>query len=253
MKIKLLLILFFVFSLNYSQKDSTQIKVLKIIETISSNNTMQNVIENYFKIQENQYPRLKKAAYWKEFKDHGIDYDKLTQMLVPIYKSNFTEKEIEDISAFYFSTSGQALVEKMPKISKESSEARAEWSKEVFDLIQTKVYKPLIDKYEAPIKKCENLKSGRFRYFDEDKKEVIVLRDDNIQEEIKGGKINKVNVEWLDKCRYKVWKTEKKKDDDPIVTIVSIYELNNKKYKYISRIEDTNQYFEGEMMIISEE
>lgn len=78
-----------------------------------------------------------------------------------------------------------------------------------------------------------------------------MIRQDRIQEEIVGGKLYKLKIEWLEKCKYKVWNyPEDNNYEEFNPTLVCIYKIEDKSYKYIFTQQNARGYFEGEMEII---
>jgi len=52
--------------------------------------------------------------------------DEMIQAMVPIYQKHFTEREIDDLVAFYSSPTGQKMVKEMPAISAEAMQSSQE-------------------------------------------------------------------------------------------------------------------------------
>ena len=188
----LILLLFCNFS--FSQTDSTDIKVMKMIEVLGSTDRMKAVMENVIKTQESENPELINSEYWQTFKKEEIDYNELLQLLIPIYKIHLTIEEIEIITEFYSSPIGQSMVEKFPLISAESIQAGQAWGEKIFEKIQKNFNQPMADKYNNPTNDCSELKNGKFRYFDIQNNEVIVHRQKDIQEERVNGSLYKLKL-----------------------------------------------------------
>jgi hypothetical protein len=53
---------------------------------------------------------------------HEMSWDKLKDKYVTLYSDIFTEQELKDITAFYKTPSGQALIKKQPEVMKRSAE-----------------------------------------------------------------------------------------------------------------------------------
>jgi uncharacterized protein len=49
-----------------------------------------------------------------------MSWSKLEPAITDIYRRNFSQKEIDDLTAFYQSPSGQAMISKMPEVMRES-------------------------------------------------------------------------------------------------------------------------------------
>ena len=245
----LILLLFCNFS--FSQTDSTDIKVMKMMEVLGSTDRMKAVMENVIKTQESENPELIDSEYWLTFKKEQIDYDELLQMLIPIYKKHLNIEEIEKITEFYSSSIGQSMVKKFPLISAEAIQAGQVWGQKIFEKIQKNFNQPLAEKYNSPTNDCIELKNGKFRYFDIQNNEVIVNRQNDIQEETVNGSLYKLKLEWMNDCQYKIWNYQEDGDYEDIKPfIVTIYEYKNSAYKFVYKQEDGSEYFEGDMEIL---
>jgi uncharacterized protein len=62
--------------------------------------------------------------------------DEMIQAMVPIYQRHFTEREIDDLVAFYSSPTGQKMVKEMPAITAEAMQSSQ-------DIIQRMIAKEL--------------------------------------------------------------------------------------------------------------
>ncbi len=247
----LILILLLFCNLSFSQTDSTDVKIMKMMEVLGSTDRMKAVVDNMIKTQENENPELIDSEYWQTFKKEQIDYNEFLQMLIPIYKKHFTIEEIETITEFYSSPIGQSMIQKFPLISAESIQAGTVWGQKMFEKIQQNFNQPLADKFNLPTKDCSLLKNGKFRYFDTQNNEIIVNRQDGIQEEKVNGSLYKMKVEWMNDCQYKVWNYQEDGDYTDIKPfIVTIYEYTDSAYKFVYKQEYGSEYFEGEMEIL---
>jgi hypothetical protein len=50
-----------------------------------------------------------------------LSWDKISPMYINIYRTTFTQKEVNDMIAFYKSSTGQAVVEKLPMVMQQST------------------------------------------------------------------------------------------------------------------------------------
>jgi len=67
--------------------------------------------------------------------------DGLIERMVPIYDRNFSQKDINDMLAFYRSDLGQRMLAKMPVVMQESMIAGQEWGAEVGQHMKEKLKK----------------------------------------------------------------------------------------------------------------
>lgn len=243
------LLLFFNFS--FSQMDSTDKKVMKMLEAIGLTETTKASIESIIKTQEEENPELIDSEYWQSFKSEKIDYSELLEMLIPIYKEHLSMNEIEKITNFYTSSAGKAMVEKFPIVAQESVPIRKAWIQKALQKTRIKLNRPLIEKYNSPTSGCSSLKEGKFRYNDFQDNQVIVNRQGDIQEEIVDGSFYKLKIEWLNDCQYKIWNYREDNNYEEVEPfVVSIYTLTNSSYKFVYKKEKGSEYLEGEMEIL---
>lgn len=251
MKTVSLIILLITCNWSFSQTDSTDIKVRKMIEVLGTTERMKVVAANLFKLQEEQNPGLTESEYWQKLKADGFDYEELIEMLVPIYKKHLTIDEINEIIRFYSSPSGQALVKKSPAISTESMQVGVAWGEKINQRIREELENSKEIRFNSPISNCSELKNGKFKYWGTSDNEIIVTRKDNLQEELIDGILYKARIQWFGDCEYKLWKYQEDGNyDSSVPIVVSIYELTEAGYKYIYKKEDDTEYFEGELEII---
>lgn len=76
--------------------------------------------------------------FWAELKK-SIAVDELMNLIAPIYDEHLTEKEIDDLIAFYSSPSGRSYVQKQPAIMQESFAAGQEWGVKIMQEITDKI------------------------------------------------------------------------------------------------------------------
>lgn len=72
--------------------------------------------------------------YWEKIKQQMRPED-LANLVAPIYDKHFTEAEIDAITAFYRSPTGQKMLSKMPAIIAESQQAGMEWGQKIAEKI----------------------------------------------------------------------------------------------------------------------
>ncbi|GLB51589.1 hypothetical protein NBRC110019_06280 [Neptunitalea chrysea] len=67
--------------------------------------------------------------------------NELTDMLVPVYKKNFTAEDLDQLIAFYKTDIGKKLVEKTPAIMEESMQIGQLWGRKVAEEVQAELEK----------------------------------------------------------------------------------------------------------------
>lgn len=99
-------------------------KVESIIETIfTQTDQMMMGMAQQMGIQGNERPLF--DQYVKDIQilmRTEISWEKMRAPLVAVYADTFTQKEVDDMVAFYKTESGQSLIEKMPGVMNQSME-----------------------------------------------------------------------------------------------------------------------------------
>lgn len=75
---------------------------------------------------------------WKEVLA-DIDFQKLIDLLVPVYDKHLTEQELDDLIAFFSSPSGRSFVEKQPEIMIESFAIGQQWGRELAEELRQRL------------------------------------------------------------------------------------------------------------------
>lgn len=114
-------------------------KVKDLLHTMGTTKTMETSFEymiNFYKTQNPTIPH----SYWAKA-EKLINYEDLIQKIIPIYTRNFTEQEIDDLLVFYRTSTGKAMIEKMPNILRESMNAGQTWGRELAEKIEKDISK----------------------------------------------------------------------------------------------------------------
>lgn len=112
-------------------------KVIELLETMGTTQNMKISYELFISNYRKQYPDIP-AAYWDKATSL-VDYKDLVKRIVPIYSKNFTEKEIDDLTTFYKSSTGKEMLTKMPVILQESMLVGQEWGTELAQKIESEI------------------------------------------------------------------------------------------------------------------
>ncbi|MCP1253313.1 MULTISPECIES: DUF2059 domain-containing protein [Elizabethkingia] len=119
------------------------ITFLKLTNVLGvANQVMDNMINSY-----QTYYKQVPAEYWNELKKETSNTKDFEELLIPIYSKYYTEKELDDIIAFYKTSTGQKVIKTMPDMTKESMQAGQEWGMK----LGQKVMKKINEKY--PVQK----------------------------------------------------------------------------------------------------
>ena len=60
-----------------------------------------------------------------------VNFDELTELIIPIYDKHFSHDDIKELIAFYQTPIGKKLIEKQPDIIKESMVAGMTWGQKI--------------------------------------------------------------------------------------------------------------------------
>lgn len=252
-KLIILLLSILISNILHSQTDSVDSKIRDMIEVLGSTERMKTVANNVIEIQEKQNPFLKNSEYWQEFKSSMYDYSfgHLIDSLIPIYKKHLTIEEIESITEFYSSPSGQAMVKKFPLISTESMQVGAAWGEQMSNQIEQEIKASEENKFNSPASGCSNFKIGSFKYFDNQNNPIEIKREKDFQVETVNGKIYKSKISWTGDCEYRIWEFQDDNDYSDIVPLlVTIYESDKEGYKYIYKQEGGTEFYLGEIKLV---
>lgn len=122
------------------EKIKTFLKLTNVLGI--ANQVMDNMINSY-----QTYYKQVPAEYWNELKKETSNTKDFEELLIPIYSKYYTEKELDDIIAFYKTSTGQKVIKTMPDMTKESMQAGQEWGMK----LGQKVMKKINEKY--PVQK----------------------------------------------------------------------------------------------------
>ncbi|OBS12630.1 hypothetical protein ATE49_05290 [Elizabethkingia miricola] len=120
------------------EKIKTFLKLTNVLGV--ANQVMDNMINSY-----QTYYKQVPAEYWNELKKETSNTKDFEELLIPIYSKYYTEKELDDIIAFYKTSTGQKVIKTMPDMTKESMQAGQEWGMK----LGQKVMKKINEKYPA--------------------------------------------------------------------------------------------------------
>jgi|GEM_PF-763138 len=251
---KILILTFFLLISNtiQSQTDSIDYKIRDMIEVLGSTERMKTVANNVIDIQEQQNPILKNSEYWQKAKINIYEYsfENLIDSLIPIYRKHLTVEEIESITEFYSSPSGQAMVKKFPLISTESMQVGAAWGEQMANEIEQEIKVSKENKFKSPASGCSNFKIGSFKYFDNQNNPIEIKRETDFQVETVNDKTYKSKISWTGDCEYRIWEFQDDNDYSDIVPLlVTIYESDKEGYKYIYKQEGGTEFYLGEIKL----
>ncbi|WP_278550980.1 DUF2059 domain-containing protein [Elizabethkingia bruuniana] len=122
------------------EKIKTFLKLTNVLGV--ANQVMDNMLSSY-----QTYYKQVPAEYWDELKKETANTNDFEELLIPIYSKYYTEKELDDIIAFYKTSTGQKVIKVMPDMAKESMQAGQVWGMK----LGQKVMKKINEKY--PVQK----------------------------------------------------------------------------------------------------
>ena len=76
--------------------------------------------------------------FWEQF-IRDVDPDELVDLVIPIYVKHLTKEEMEAAVAFYRTTTGQAILAKLPVILQESMTAGQQWGMQLAAEVQKRL------------------------------------------------------------------------------------------------------------------
>lgn len=109
--------------LEVTQAEKLTASVLTQVDVVMARTFEQAVEFNRLKPEEQQQARLaleKLAARMRPILAEELGWHRMKPVNVDIYRSTFTQDEVDGLIAFYESPAGRALVEKMPQVMQRS-------------------------------------------------------------------------------------------------------------------------------------
>ncbi|HFK5569405.1 hypothetical protein BAX97_14405 [Elizabethkingia meningoseptica] len=117
-----------------------------------SNQIMGSMIDSY----QSYYKRVP-TEYWTEIKKEAATSGEFEELLIPVYSKYYTEKELEDIIAFYKTPTGQKVIKVLPEMSKESMQIGQEWGMRLGE----KIMKKINEKYPVQVETIREYPSSK--------------------------------------------------------------------------------------------
>jgi len=78
--------------------------------------------------------------FWEDVTKE-IDSDQIIALIIPVYQKHLTEKDIQEINAFYNTDAGKKLIKSQPAIMQESMVLGQQWGQQIA--------RDIINKYKA--------------------------------------------------------------------------------------------------------
>jgi hypothetical protein len=129
----LFLFLLFICSQTFAQRSTTYSATLKkMLQVAGTEATFSMAIKqmvSMFKEQKSAVPDSVWNALEAEFGNTSMD--ELVTMLVPVYEKHLTEKDLQEMIAFYQTPVGKKYAEKSPFIMQESMQVGQQWGMQV--------------------------------------------------------------------------------------------------------------------------
>lgn len=139
----LLIAVFLVGNIAFSQSQSKMEKISELIKVTGSVRNTEQVREKLFEVYEQQFPQLSKE-FWQTAKSK-FDITKLYQeKLIPIFDKYYTEEELDAAITFYKSPLGSSFISKQPQITEASMETGRQWGREVAESLHDLIMKEMI-------------------------------------------------------------------------------------------------------------
>ena len=236
---------------SFSQTNSDK-NILKMMDATGYTDIIKLTVDNIIRFKENESAVILDTLRWEDIKKNELNYDVFIESSIPIYKKNYTPKQIEKITAFFNTSEGKAYLSKTPKLNREVLKELTISVQNKFTEMNEAYRNPLSERFQNPAKGCTAIKSGSFSYLDNSGNEVKVTRSKNIQMEVVGDKLYTSKIEWTSDCEYKVWEYQEDNKYKGIpVYYITVYEINKDSYKCVFTKEGEDQYFESEIKILN--
>jgi len=100
-----------------AEADSHRQAVVKLLELTHMQQKIEISVNNVLTLQLRQSPELREHEdLLTEFLEKNIGWTGMKDSLITMYMAAFTEKELNEINAFYSTPSGQKLIQRLPEL-----------------------------------------------------------------------------------------------------------------------------------------
>lgn len=101
---------------------------------------MQAMVPQMLKPFQENSPNVPKE-FWDSFNEELLNdvVNQMTEMLTPIYQKYLTQKELENVLAFYESPAGKKISDVTPNITKEAVQVGQNWGASIVTKIQARM------------------------------------------------------------------------------------------------------------------
>jgi hypothetical protein len=117
---------------------------LQVMEVTGATAAGSQVVDSLMAQIKPAYPTVPEEL-WVEVSS-SFDVDEIIELSIPIYMRNFNESELAELVAFYQSSLGRKVIERMPVVMQESMLAFNGWNRakamEVIERLKAKGYEP---------------------------------------------------------------------------------------------------------------
>ena len=125
----IVIVLFCMAGMSYSQDTAMQRDIRKLLEMTGSAKLGMQVINYLMTSFKESYPNVPQT-FWDEFSKE-VNEDGLVKMVVPIYEKYYTHKDIKGLIKFYKSPLGKKSIELAPQLTQDSMQVGEAWGKEI--------------------------------------------------------------------------------------------------------------------------
>lgn len=135
MRKSLIIILGLFLSIQIFSQDSLRLdhKIREYIQLSGGQQSFETAVEQMVEMYKSMDDSEEFTSFWDSFtaeiKEESMD--KLIDLLIPIYKANVTEEELDAGIIYLKSPMGKSLIQKTPVIMRESMQAGMIWGQEI--------------------------------------------------------------------------------------------------------------------------
>ena len=236
-------------SLSIFSQDSLNEKIIEMMELSGSSKNYDIVVERLLEIQKSSNSSLG-DEFWDKLEKTFIDSakSKIYEAIVPIYAKYLTEKDVDQVIAFYKSTAGQNLIKNMPQILQESMDVGGKIGEEMGLQVYKAIQLDKKEKFDSIYYGCDEAKIGDF-FVDYNGIEISYSRTKNRQIETYKNIVSKYDITWIDDCRYTLKLTSSnnpnQKDYKNTLMTVTITSCDEYGFSYLAKYGDRESLKEG--------
>ncbi|NWJ49438.1 MAG: DUF2059 domain-containing protein [Bacteroidetes bacterium] len=113
----------------FSQSNTKNEKIRALLEITGSAKLGKQVMSTMIASFKNSLVNVN-LEFWNEF-EKSVKTEELVELIIPLYEKYYTEKDIDQLIAFYNTPVGKKMIATMPQIMQESMAIGQNWGRQL--------------------------------------------------------------------------------------------------------------------------